>query len=333
MRVRPRFPAEPVQAARGDGPHNRVRVAQEADEGVHRHRVAEMTEGFRRRRPRQRHRGAQQFDQRLRRPPAPRPPPRPVRRSVFPARPAGISGCRCATADRSTKASSYEKPGGLDRILILNCDKSVKSAGRLRAQTDFTGKITLIRPVPKTPQNYHRLTRRFRLENRRVFPLLRFSLRVRDRARVQRPAKAERNPLAPAGILVHAKHMIAASTSTGMVVFEILIFVVVGVSVIVVGINQSRARRQRALDLRDLASRLGFEDFNPNRDDAFTRGWSFLSRLSQGDERYALNVLRGTYHEQKLFVYDYHYQTGSGKNTKQHDLTILMLVFKTDRKS
>ena len=123
--------------------------------------------------------------------------------------------------------------------------------------------------------------------------------------------------------------MMAASTSAGVVAFEILIFVVVGVSVIVVGINQSRARRQRALDLRDLASRLGFEDFNPNRDDAFTRGWSFLGRLSQGDERYAFNLLRGTYHEQKLFVYDYHYQTGSGKNTKRHDLTILMLVFKT----
>jgi hypothetical protein len=120
-----------------------------------------------------------------------------------------------------------------------------------------------------------------------------------------------------------------ASTSTGVVVLEILIFVVVGVSVIVTGVNQSRAKRQRALDLRDLATRLGFEDFNPNRDDAFTRGWSFLSRLSQGDDRYAFNVLRGTYHEQKLFVFDYHYQTGSGKNTKRHDLTILMLVFKT----
>jgi hypothetical protein len=122
--------------------------------------------------------------------------------------------------------------------------------------------------------------------------------------------------------------MIAESTSTVVTVLQILIFVSVGVSVIVVGINQSRTRRKRALDLRNLATRLGFEDFNPNRDDAFTRGWSFLGRLSQGDGRYAFNLLRGTYHEQKLFVFDYHYQTGSGKNTRQHDLTILMLVFK-----
>jgi hypothetical protein len=123
--------------------------------------------------------------------------------------------------------------------------------------------------------------------------------------------------------------MMAESTSPVVIVFEILIFIVVGAGVILAGINQSRARRKRVSDLRNLATRLGFEDFNPNRDEAFTRGWSFLGRLSQGDERYAFNLLRGTYHEQKLFVFDYHFQTGSGKNTRRHDLTILMLVFKT----
>ena len=38
-------------------------------------------------------------------------------------------------------------------------------------------------------------------------------------------------------------------------------------------IRQSRARRKRVLDLRNLATRLAFDDFNPNRDESFTMGW------------------------------------------------------------
>jgi hypothetical protein len=105
--------------------------------------------------------------------------------------------------------------------------------------------------------------------------------------------------------------------------------VLVAVCMIVANVSQSRARRQRALDFRSLATRLAFDDFNPNRDESFASGWGFLSRLSQGSNRYAFNILRGTYHEQTLFIFDYHYQTGSGKNTKEHNLTMLMLVFKT----
>ena len=122
--------------------------------------------------------------------------------------------------------------------------------------------------------------------------------------------------------------MLTASHSTGVLVLQILFYVLVGVGVLAAALNQSRGKRQRSLDLQALATRLGFEDFAASRDDAFTRGWSFLERLSHGDDRYAFNLLRGTYHEQKLFVFDYHFQTGSGKNIKQHDLTMLMLVFK-----
>ena len=57
-------------------------------------------------------------------------------------------------------------------------------------------------------------------------------------------------------------------------------------------------------------------------------GWGFLSRLVQGDNCYAFNILRGTYHEQALFVFDYHYQTGSGENAGDCNLTMLMIAFK-----
>ncbi len=56
--------------------------------------------------------------------------------------------------------------------------------------------------------------------------------------------------------------------------------------------------------------------------------WGFLSRLAQGRDRYAFNILRGSYHEQSLFVFDYHYETGSDKNKTDHNLTLLMLVVK-----
>lgn len=119
--------------------------------------------------------------------------------------------------------------------------------------------------------------------------------------------------------------MIAASHST---VVPILLMVLVGVSMIVSNISQSRAKRKRVLDLQRLATRLKFDDFNPNNDEQFVAGWGFLSQLSQGSNRYASNVLRGTYHQQQLFIFDYHYQTGSGKNRRDHDLTILMLIEK-----
>jgi hypothetical protein len=85
---------------------------------------------------------------------------------------------------------------------------------------------------------------------------------------------------------------------------------------------------QRTLDLQTLAGMLKFDDFNPDHDEGFAAGWRFLSRLARGQERYAFNILRGTYHKQALFVFDYHYQISSGKNREERYCTLLMLVVK-----
>src|ERR1035438_686656 len=122
--------------------------------------------------------------------------------------------------------------------------------------------------------------------------------------------------------------MMAAAHSTGTIIVQVLMVTSFVVAAIVAAIKQGRADRQRSLNLQTLASRLRFDDFNPNRDEGFAMGWGFLSRLVQGQDRYAFNILRGTYHEQSLFVFDYHYQTGSGKSRKEHYSTLLMLVFK-----
>lgn len=122
--------------------------------------------------------------------------------------------------------------------------------------------------------------------------------------------------------------MMAVGHSPGITVLQFLFVGLVGIAAILGTIRQQRAGRNRSSDLQALALRLGFDDFNPRRDEEFIMGWGFLSQLSQGGDRYAFNILRGTYHEQSLFVFDYHYQTGSGKNREEHYATLLMLVVK-----
>jgi len=122
--------------------------------------------------------------------------------------------------------------------------------------------------------------------------------------------------------------MIAAISSFAIVVLEILVIAGVGTASILAGLRKGRAARLRSLQLQMLVDRLKFDDFNPNRDVGFAMGWGFLSRLAQGQDRYAFNILRGTYHEQALFIFDYHYQTGSGKSRQERNCTLLMLVFK-----
>jgi hypothetical protein len=121
---------------------------------------------------------------------------------------------------------------------------------------------------------------------------------------------------------------IATAHSVGATVVQILLMVFVGSAMIIANLNQSRTRRLRAIDLQNLSRRLNFDNFNPNRDEGFAMGWGFLSRLAQGSERYAFNILRGKYQDQSLFVFDHHFQTGSGKNRQDHNCTFLMLVFK-----
>jgi len=118
-----------------------------------------------------------------------------------------------------------------------------------------------------------------------------------------------------------------SSSPVGNVIF-ILMFGAMLVAGIIATLRQPRNPRSRSLELWALNLRLKFDSFNPDRDDGFALGWGFLSHLTQGEDCYAFNILRGTYHEQALFVFDYHYQTGSGKNQQEHYCTMLMFIVK-----
>ena len=122
--------------------------------------------------------------------------------------------------------------------------------------------------------------------------------------------------------------MIAATHSVVGVVLQFLVFAAFVIAGIIATTRQNRAARLRSLDLRMLSERLQFDEFSPNKDKEFVMGWGFLNRLAHGDNRYAFNILRGTYQGQALFVFDYHFQTQEGKNTHEHFGTILMLIVK-----
>jgi hypothetical protein len=91
---------------------------------------------------------------------------------------------------------------------------------------------------------------------------------------------------------------------------------------------QSQKASNRSSSLHALSIQLGFDSFSSAGDRNFPVGWGFLSPLSQGENRFAFNMMEGTYQNQKIFIFDYHYQTGSGKNTKDHYFTIFMLIVK-----
>lgn len=92
---------------------------------------------------------------------------------------------------------------------------------------------------------------------------------------------------------------------------------------------QTQGRPQRSIELYNLGNSLGFDQFKPDRDDEFVAGWGFLSPLGRGDDRYAFNVLRGTYQGQAIFIFDHHYRNVTSREN-ENDVygTMLMLIEK-----
>jgi hypothetical protein len=70
-----------------------------------------------------------------------------------------------------------------------------------------------------------------------------------------------------------------------------------------------------------LAQRLGLR-FAPGKDRTIPLRYGFLDALAKGDNRYAYNVMSGTYRDQPVQVFDYHYQHTStdskGRRTTHH---------------
>ena len=97
----------------------------------------------------------------------------------------------------------------------------------------------------------------------------------------------------------------------------VALFIVIGVF----GYISSMKRRQAMMAL---ATRLGL-NFYPGKDRDMARRYRFLDKLRAGRDRYAFNILTGGYQDNDVTVFDYHYKTGSGKDTHHHYLSFFLL--------
>ncbi len=87
-------------------------------------------------------------------------------------------------------------------------------------------------------------------------------------------------------------------------------------------------KRRDAMTL--LAERLGLA-FRHERDYQLAKPHAFLDKLDQGSNRYAYNVMSGTYQGQDIVVFDYHYETYSTdskgrRQTHHHHFSFFMLT-------
>jgi hypothetical protein len=101
----------------------------------------------------------------------------------------------------------------------------------------------------------------------------------------------------------------------------IVLFIAFAIVAMVFGFIAAEKRRQA---MRDIAAKLGLS-FYSAKDKSIARQYEFLDKLRQGHNRYAYNILSGKYHDHEVRIFDYHYQTGSGKDTHHYNISFFML--------
>jgi hypothetical protein len=82
-------------------------------------------------------------------------------------------------------------------------------------------------------------------------------------------------------------------------------FVVIAIVAMIYGNIQAQKRRE---GLAELAQRLNLS-FNPDSDYGIPARFGFLKQFDQGENRYATNIMSGTYQQNQVLAFDYHYET------------------------
>jgi hypothetical protein len=102
--------------------------------------------------------------------------------------------------------------------------------------------------------------------------------------------------------------------------------IVVGIIVIiaVLGVLSYIGARKRREAMAAVAAKLGLR-FAPAKNRNIARRYRFLDKLRKGSNRYAYNILSGSYQGHDLILFDYHYKTGSGKSTQHHYISFFIL--------
>jgi hypothetical protein len=110
----------------------------------------------------------------------------------------------------------------------------------------------------------------------------------------------------------------------------IFIFIIFVLLIIAGAIYSTIAAKKRREELFEFAARLGL-NFSPGNDYELPNRFSFLDKLAQGSNRYAFNVLSGTYRQNEVLVFDYHYETHStdskgNRQTHHHYFSFFILL-------
>ena len=98
-------------------------------------------------------------------------------------------------------------------------------------------------------------------------------------------------------------------------------FIAIAVVVGILGYISALKRREA---MAAVAAKLGLH-FAPGKNRDMARRYRFLDKLRRGSSRYAFNILSGSYKGHDLTLFDYHYRTGSGKNTQHHYISFFIL--------
>jgi hypothetical protein len=109
-----------------------------------------------------------------------------------------------------------------------------------------------------------------------------------------------------------------------------IIVLVCVVAAIIWGINAGKKRREA---MGVLADQLGLQ-FAPERNYEIANRYTFLDKLRQGSNRYAHNIISGTYQGHTLAAFDYHYETQStdskgNRQTNHHHFSFFILTLPT----
>jgi hypothetical protein len=110
----------------------------------------------------------------------------------------------------------------------------------------------------------------------------------------------------------------------------VFIFILFGLLVIAGAIYSAIAARKRREALFEFAARLGL-NFSAGNDYEIANRFSFLDKLAQGSNRYACNVISGSYRQNEVLVFDYHYETHStdskgNQQTHHHYFSFFILL-------
>ena len=103
-----------------------------------------------------------------------------------------------------------------------------------------------------------------------------------------------------------------------------LIFVAIVAVVVVAGIFSWLASRQRKKDLAVWAEAHGLQ-FEEDQFEGFDTRFPEFDCLCQGSRRYGHNALVGFWNGKGMVAFDYHYRTGSGKNSHDYNFSAVIM--------